>query len=87
MTPVSKIIETLESGRLSNTKNAILYSLPYVLASGIKKSWDKGLDDDGGRYDCPAGNTIVLRTKLIHFADEEVGRPPSLLGQIPPTNS
>ena len=87
LTSVSEIIETLELGRLSNTRNAILYSLPYVLISGIEKSWDEGPDDDGGRYNCPAGNTIVPRTKLIHFADKKVGRPPSLLGQIPPTDS
>ena len=47
----------------------------------------KAPDDDGGRYNCPVGNTIVLQTKLIHFADEEVGRPPSLLSQILPTDS
>ena len=87
LTSVSEIIKTLELGRLSNTRNAILYSLPYVLAFGIEKSWDEGFDDNGGRYDCPAGNTIVPRIKLIHFADEEVGKPPSFLGQIPLTDS
>ena len=79
LTSVSEIIETLELGRLFNTRNTILYSFPYVLASGIKKSWDEGPDNDGGWYNCPAGNTIVPWTKLIHFADKKMGRPPSLL--------
>ena len=50
------MIETSESDRLSNTRNAILYSLLYVLASGIEKYWSESLDDHGGRYNCFAGN-------------------------------
>ena len=69
-----KTIETLESNRLSNTRNAIPYNFPYVLAPGIKQSLNGGSDDhDMGDTIATAGGTIASRATLIYFADEDVG--------------
>ena len=79
---VLEIIETLESNRLSNTRNAILYRLLYVLASGIEKYWNEGPGDHG------MGGTTTPWATLIHLADRKVEcRPFSLLSQLLQTDS
>ena len=54
------MIETSESNRLCNTRNVILYSLPYVLVSGIEKYWNEGPDDHG-----MDGTTALQATRLF----------------------
>ena len=50
------MIEISELDRLYNTRNAILYGFPSILASSIEGSLNKGFYDHCRRYDCPAGN-------------------------------
>ena len=57
---VLKKIETLESDWLYNIKNVILYSLPYILASGIKKYWNEGSNDHN-----MGGTTASQATQLF----------------------
>ena len=62
------------------TRNAILYSLSSSLASGIKKSLNKGHGRRG------VGGTITPGVPLISLADKEIDRLSSLL-DIFSTNS
>ena len=60
------MIKDLELDRLSNTKNAILYSLSSSLIPCIKEYCDKGI-----------GSTTALQATLIYLANKKVGGKPS----------